>query len=103
MGNTYLKSTRQQRGAAIVAVMAILALEAVLGGMFDASKTSPHALLEQALRSADPMGRDVNRRQTGAAYRPRPYGYAYKHRTPRTPAGAASWHRWQEPGTHFPK
>ena len=54
MENTYSKSTRRQRGAAIVAVMAILALAAALGGMFDADKTAPRALLEQALRGADP-------------------------------------------------
>lgn len=49
-----LKSTRRQRGAAIVAAMVVLALAAVLGGMFDTAKTSPRTLLEQALRSADP-------------------------------------------------
>lgn len=54
MGDAFLKSARRQRGAAIVAVMAILALAAVLGGTFNASKTSPRALLEQALRSAGP-------------------------------------------------
>lgn len=54
MENILLKSARRQRGAAIVAVMAILALAAGLGGLFDAGKTSPRASLEQALRSADP-------------------------------------------------
>ncbi|MDD5300194.1 MAG: DUF4384 domain-containing protein [Gallionella sp.] len=49
-----MKSVERQRGAAIVVVMAILALAAGLGGLFDVSKTSPRALLEQALRSADP-------------------------------------------------
>lgn len=54
MKNTYLKSARQQRGVAIVAVMALLALAAALGGMFDTNKIAPRALLEQALHSADP-------------------------------------------------
>lgn len=54
MRNTFFKSAKRQCGAAIVVVMAILALAAGLGGLFDANKTSPRALLEQALRSADP-------------------------------------------------
>lgn len=54
MRNTHLTGAGQQRGAAIVVVMAILALAAGLSGMFDADKVSPRTLLEQALRSADP-------------------------------------------------
>ena len=54
MKNVFLNTAKRQRGAAIVVVMAILALAAGLGGLFDASKTSPRTLLEQALRSADP-------------------------------------------------
>lgn len=54
MKNIFLKNIRQQRGAAIVAVMALLAFAAALGGMFDANKTAPRTLLEQALRGADP-------------------------------------------------